>query len=226
MATIQTKRADVNGDGVVDTIYLTGEKEKPEDIFIRNIKLVIEDGRTQKRTVITFANNAGYNPRLFLGDFNKDNTDDILISIDSGGSGGFGFYYIYSFVGDRAQLLFDNDGYNAKIKYDVIYKDGCKVQVYNYQFKKVYIIDVRAKQKEIYSDIYDKNCSLLKPTSGFVPGLNNLYPLAGKTQDSYNLLAIERVIGLYGADTLGYLETILEWDGVRFIQRAETLKIN
>ena len=223
---IQTKRADVNGDGVLDTIFLTGEKEKTEDIFIRNIKLVFEDGRTKRAATITFSNNVGYNPRLFIGDFNKDKIDDVLISIDSGGSGGFGFYYIYSFTGNTTRRLFDNDEYNREIKYDVIYKDGCKVQVYNYQLKKTYIIDVSAKQKDFYAEIYDRSCKLLKPTSGFVPGLNNLYPLAGDAQGSYNLLAIERVIGLYGADTLGILETVLEWNGTKFVQHTESLKIN
>jgi len=223
---IQTKRADLNGDGVIDTIYLTGEKEKPQDIFIRNIALEIEDGKTRKITKITFSNNAGYNPRLFIGDFNKDKIDDVMISIDSGGSGGFGFYYIYSFAGNISRMLFDNEEFNQEFKYDVIYKEGCKVQVYSYQLKKTYIIDVSEKQKGIYAEIYNKNCKLLKPTSGFVPGLNNLYPLATDEPGSYNLLAISRVIGLYGADTLGYLETVLEWNGTKFVPRTETLKIN
>jgi len=223
---IQTVRADLNGDGVLDTVSLTGDKEEAGSAFIRNIALIIRDGRTQRTETIALVNNAGYNPRLFIGDFNRDRLDDVLVSIDSGGSGGFGFYYLYSFAGGRARLLFDNDMYNREIKYDVIFKNGCKVEVYNYQLKKTYTIDVRAKQKDVYAQIFDRNCRLLQPTSGFVPGLNNLYPLAREAEGGYNLLAFERVIGLYGADTLGNLETVLVWNGAGFVQSTESLRLS
>jgi hypothetical protein len=94
---ITTINADVTGDGILDIVSLIGEKDETSDIFIKNIMLVIKDGKTGQSTSTTFSNNAGYNPRLFIGDFTCDGVGEILISIDSGGSGGFGFYYIYSY---------------------------------------------------------------------------------------------------------------------------------
>lgn len=221
---ITTVKGDVTGDGVPDTVYLTGYKEKPADIFIRNITLVIEDGKTGRLTPITFKNNAGYNPRIFLGDFTKDNVLDILISIDSGGSGGFGFYYIFSAKNGEVRKIFDNDEFNQTYRYDVIFRDNCQVAVYSQFFKKTYLIDVSYK-KDFYMEqgVYDRACKLLKPVTGFVPGLNNLYPLETTEKGSYNLLAVQRVIGLFGADTLGYIETTLEWNGRTFVPIAERI---
>jgi len=222
---IMTLQADVSGDGVIDTIYLTGYKEKPEDIFIRNITIIIEDGKTNAKTPVSFTNNAGYNPRIFLGDFTKDAVPDILLSIDSGGSGGFGFYYIYSYKNSTVKKLFDSDEFNKEYKYVVTFKDGCKVAVYSIFFNKTCIIDVSYK-KDFYEEqgIYNRSCKLLRPTEGFVPGLNNLYPLKSREKEYYNLLVLQRIIGLFGADTLGYLETVLEWDGNKFIPISETAR--
>lgn len=222
---IASERADVTGDGVPDTITLTGYKEKPTDIFIQNITLAIEDGRTKQTTATAFPNNAGYNPRLFLGDFTGDGIADMMISIDSGGSGGFGFYYIYSDKNNMLTKLFDAEMFNSQFKYTVTFRESCRVAVYSYYFKKTYIIDVSSRVN-FYAEqgVYNRNCRLLKPTEGFVPGLNNLYPLASATPRKYNLLAVSRVIGLFGADTLGYIETVLEWNGTKFIGVAETVK--
>ncbi|MDX9872412.1 MAG: VCBS repeat-containing protein [Clostridia bacterium] len=222
---ITTMQADVNGDGVLDTVSLTGEKDAESDIFIRNITLVIQDGKTGQTTSTTFADNAGYNPRLFIGDFTCDGVADILISIDSGGSGGFGFYYIYSFKGNVLKKLFDAEQFNAAFKYTVTFREGCKVAVTSDYFKRTYFIDVRSRVSFYQEEgVYDKNCRLLKPTSGWVPGLNNLYPETGSTPNCYNLLALQRVIGLFGADTVGILETTLAWEKNRFKGVSERIR--
>lgn len=222
---ITTIQADVTGDGVLDNISLTGEKDKDSDIFIKNITLVIEDGRTKRTEKITFANNAGYNPRLFIGDFTCDGVPEILISIDSGGSGGFGFYYIYSYKNNVVKKLFDAEEFNQLFKYDVVFREGCRVSVYSEYFMRTYLIDVSSRV-DFYQEqgVYNRNCKLLKPTEGFVPGLNNLYPQKAENKDCYNLLALQRVIGLFGADTIGYLETTLVWDGSKFVGKSEIIK--
>ena len=46
-----------------------------------------------------------------------DGTADILISIASGGSGGIMYYYIYSFINNTPQLLFD---FNANNVYELL----------------------------------------------------------------------------------------------------------
>jgi hypothetical protein len=61
-------KGDVTGDRISDNVYLTGIKT-PDSPFIQNITLVVQNGATGMFTRVPFKNNAGYNPRLFLGDF-------------------------------------------------------------------------------------------------------------------------------------------------------------
>ena len=117
------KTGDVSGDGVLDTVYLYGQVDGPPGIFAENIALVIQDGRSYKSTTVHLKNNEGYNARLFLGDFNKDNISDIMVSIDTGGSGGYGIFYIYSFRNNIVHELFNVDKYNEQYIFTVNYED-------------------------------------------------------------------------------------------------------
>ena len=155
-------RGDVNGDGIPDNVYLTGIKT-PDSPFIQNITLVIQDGMTGGFTSVPLSENAGYNPTLFLGDFTGDGVNDILIGINSGGSGGIMYYYIYSFINNTAQLLFDFNLYNEQYKYDVTYKDNYKVDVISKKNNEKYIIDISNKDVDYLNEIYDKNGKLKNP---------------------------------------------------------------
>ena len=101
------KQGDVTGEGIIDYVYLYGRKNVETEIFADHITLVIQDGRSNQTSTISLQNNAGYNAKLFLGDYSKDNILDILVSIESGGSGGYGIFYIYSFKNNIPHLLFD-----------------------------------------------------------------------------------------------------------------------
>lgn len=107
-------RGDVTGDGIPDNVYLTGIKT-PDSPYTQNITLLVQDGRTGSYSSVPLRENAGYNPTLFLGDFTGNGPADILISMATGGSGGIMYHYIYSFVNNRPQLLFDFNVYNEQI---------------------------------------------------------------------------------------------------------------
>ncbi len=214
---VDKKIGDVNGDGIDDTVYLVAKKaDYPNSLFLSDIKVIIIDGNTSIRNEIIFANNAGYNPTLFLGPFTNKKLDDIFVAIDSGGSGGFGYYYLYSYVNNREKLLFDTNKFNNNFLYEVKYKDNYRVEVTNVTLKKVYIIDISNKDKEYLDSLYDETGSIKKPTFGEVLYLNNLYPIDINNNGVYDLYALNRVIGLYGADTLGNIETYLFWDSGSF----------
>lgn len=209
-------RGDVNGDRIPDNVYLTGIKT-PDSPFIQNITLLIQDGRTGKFTSISLRENAGYNPRLFLGDFTGDGIADIMISIDSGGSGAIMYHYIYSFKNNTPQLLFDFNSYNEEYKYEVTYKDNYKVEVVSRKNDRKYIIDISGRGDEYLNEIYDKNGKLKSPISGFVNPLSGLYPVDFDSNNVYELLAYQKIAGRYNADSLGYVLNTLKWKDNRFI---------
>ena len=160
------KTGDVNGDGILDTVYLYGNVDGPPGIFADNITLVIRDGWSNKSTTVHFKNNAGYNARLFLGDFNKDNIPDIMVSIDTGGSGGYGIFYIYSFRNNILNELFNFDKYNGEYTFQVNYDDFYKVRVESHSPNRLFIIDISTKGSDYLSQYYDANGILKNPLIG------------------------------------------------------------
>lgn len=208
-------RGDVNGDRIPDNVYLTGTKT-PDSPFIQNITLIIQDGMTGRFKSIPLSDNAGYNPTLFLGDFTGDGVDDILIGINTGGSGGIMYYYIYSFVDNSAKLLFDFNVYNDEYNYNVTYKDNYKVEVISQKNNQKYIIDISNRGVDYLNEIYDKNGILKQPISGFVNPLSGLYPVDFDANGVYELLAYQKIAGRYNADSLGYVLNTLKWENNRF----------
>lgn len=208
-------RGDVTGDRVPDNVYLTGVTT-PDSPFIQNITLHVQDGRTGVVNSVQLRENAGYNPTIFLGDFTGNGVDEILISINTGGSGGIMYHYIYSFVKNTAQLLFDFNIYNEQYQYEVIYKDNYKVEVVSKINNKKYIIDISTKDPEYLNEIYDKNGNLKSPITGFVNPLSGLYPVDFDSNKVFELLAYQKIAGRYNADSLGYVLNTLGWHNNRF----------
>ncbi len=215
---LDSATGDVTGDEVIDKIYLVGTKGSAEEIFVQNITLVLEDGATGLYTSVTLDSNAGYGPRLFLADFTQNGINDIKITIDSGGSGGLTFYYIYSFENDFSQLIFDFEEFNQRYEYEVNYQDFYKVEVINQSLGEVFVIDISYKDSQYLSEIYYADSKLKEPLSGSVVPLGGLFPIVIKEKEPiYDLLAIQRIIGKYNADTLGYVQNFLRWNSDQFL---------
>ncbi|MGO4345035.1 VCBS repeat-containing protein [Paenibacillus sp. MCAF9] len=215
---LDMKQGDVTGDGIPDQIYLFGHKpDGPSGIFADHITLVIQDGYSQQHTVVPLQNNAGYNAVLLLGDFDKNQIPDILISIDSGGSGGYGIFYIYSFAHHALHKLFDSDSYNQQYKFRVQYEDMYKVSVSSAQLDLLFIIDISSKGAAYLATYYNENGMLKQPLQGEVLAIAALNPIiTAENRASFDLQALQRIIGPTNADTLGYVENLLTWNGNRF----------
>lgn len=217
-------RGDVNGDRIPDNVYLTGIKT-PGSPFTQNITLIIQDRMTGMVTSIPLRENAGYDPIVSLWDFTGDGIDDIFISIASGGSGAIMYHYIYSFINNIPQLLFDFNVYNQQYEYDVTYKDNYKVEVISKKNNKKYIIDISLKGEEYLNEIYDENGKLKNPLNGFVNPLSGLYPVDFDSNKVYELLAFQKIAGRYNADSLGYVLNTLKWENSMFVLANQNVAI-
>lgn len=215
---------DVNGDGIPDNVFLTGIR-RPMSQFIQNITLVVQDGRTGQKISVHLNENAGYNPRVFLGDFNGDRVNDILVSIDSGGSGAIMYHYIYSFIDNVPQLMFDFNVYNDEYKYEVTYKDNYKVEFISEKNNNKYIIDISLRGEDYLNEIYYENGKLKQPISGFVNPLSGLYPVDFNSDGIYELLAYQKIAGRFNADSLGYVLNTLKWEDNRFVLNVQNTAI-
>lgn len=210
---------DVNGDGVIDYVYLTAVKSQdPTSPYVEQITLNIQDGVTKHiyRIPLDQNGNSGYQPTLFLGDFTKDGIMDILISLDSGGSGALTFNYIYSFVRNQARKLFDFDHYNQRNQYTVIYLDQYKVRVHSLSTGNSFLIAINDRGDDYLSQIYHENGTLKKPITGMADGVSGFYPVDMDRDGVYEIQAYQKISGLYHADSFGYVINTLQWDGQKF----------
>lgn len=221
---VASARGDVNGDSIPDNVYLMGVKS-PDNSFIQQITLVIQDGRTGMVRYVPLKSNSGFNSTLFLGDFTGNGVKDILISIASGGSGGIMFYYIYSYLCNTPKLLFDYEVFNQAYQYEVTYQDYYKVDVINVTEGIKYVVDISNKDQDYLNEIYDTDGKLKSPIEGFVNPLSGLYPIDFDSNGVYELLAYQRVSGRFAADALGYLLTTLKWNGNKFDLVNQSLAI-
>lgn len=219
---------DVNGDGTPDHVYLTAVRaDDPSSPYVTQITLHIQDGASQRDYAIPLddSGNAGYNPTLFLGDFTGDGVQDILISIDSGGSGAFTFDYIYSFVNNQARRLFDYNQYNEQNTYTVTYLDQYKVKVVSAATGQSYLIDISGRGEDYLSQIYNGDGTLKQPIQGWADGVSGFYPVDIDRDGMYEVQAYQQLSGLYHADSLGYMVNTLRWDGIKFAILQQWLAI-
>ncbi|WEK54368.1 MAG: VCBS repeat-containing protein [Candidatus Cohnella colombiensis] len=217
-------QGDVTGDGVSDNVYLAGVRT-PDSPFIQQITLVVQDGRSGRVTHTPLQDNAGYNPTLFLGDFTGNRVNQILISIDTGGSGGIMYHFVYSYLNNVAQIMFNYKSYNEIYHYTVTFQDNYKVEVVSNLNKMKYIIDISSRDEEYLSEIYQANGKLKQPISGFVNPLSGLYPVDFDGNHVYELLAYQKIAGRYDADALGYVLNTLAWSGNQFVLSDQNVAI-
>lgn len=222
--TIATARGDLTGDGAQETIYLTGVQRTGSAAWQR-MRLEIVDGATGRATQLPLAQDMGYDPQLFVGPMLGQGRSDLMVSVDSGGSGGITEYAIYAFVDGAYRRVFDTEEYNASAEYEVTYQDQYVVRAESMGGERVYLIDISGREEAYLAEIYDEDGMLRQPREGFVDPVSLLVPADINRDGVLELLVWQRISGLYHADALGDFITTLAWDGRRFATIGQTVGI-
>jgi hypothetical protein len=97
------KVADVTGDKSADTVALYGKKEKNSP-FVNQLTIKVTDGKTKKSFNIDVKDN-GYEPTLSVQDFTYDKKGEIMVTANTGGSGGYTTNHIYTIKDGKAKEL-------------------------------------------------------------------------------------------------------------------------
>ena len=218
--TITQARGDVNGDGIPDRVWLSGYQEAEGSMW-QGIQLRIQDGASCRETRLSLPEDAGYNPRLTLCPLAGRDRLDILTSVDSGGSGGTGYYTVFGWLNRGYRRLFETAAYNAAYQYDVNYADGYAVTVYSRANGAEYRLCL--SNPEALAELYGPEGKLKAPRQGMADPLGMMTPLTLGEEDSCALLAVQQISGLYHADRLGIMLNLLRWNGLRFALETQYL---
>lgn len=197
-------------------ICIVAEQYEKGNQLAQELFLTIEDvdGNFKARTKLDV--NYGFSPNIGLYDFTGNGYFDILISMRSGGSGGYYFYYIYSYIDRELKKIFDWQEFNTNIKYDVNYLDNEKVKVVVGTSNAEFILDISNKEKAYLNSLYDKNGKLKAPVKGSVSGIVNLYPVSINNDRKFELHIICNIIGVVNQDILGGVVFVEKWGETKF----------
>ncbi|WP_409345414.1 Gmad2 immunoglobulin-like domain-containing protein [Paenibacillus sp. MBLB4367] len=225
-AVLDQQHGDVDGDGTMDRVFLTGEQAAGATVpFASHLVLNVQNGRTNAIARLPLKE-GGVNPTIFLGDFTGDKTADMLVVVNSGGSGGMIRAYLFTYQDGAIRQIFDSEAFNkGRDNYKVVYKDGYKVEVDNRQLNNVYSIDISNRGAAYLSSLYHRNGKLRKPLTGEVADLSGLYPVDYERDGTYELNAAQSIIGRSDAERFGFVETVLRWDGSHFAPARQFVEI-
>lgn len=87
----------MNGDGARDSVLLLGRPGPDGGSMWRDVYPAVVDGATGSLTAYPLNDgNAGYSPQLWIGFLGDATQKDILVRIESGGSGGTSYYSLFT----------------------------------------------------------------------------------------------------------------------------------
>lgn len=214
---IDYKYDDVTGDKIKDDILLVGQKLYSEnDIFADNLNIVVKDGKTNEFAKITDEDLCGYEGNLFVGDFSGDKVKDVMVTADTGGSGGVEEHFIASFVNNAPKAIFteeDNEGLRVKGKYIDGFKANLKIE----NEAKEFILDLSANKEEyIKQGIYDKAGKVLAEVEPISCSFGSLKAIDWNADGTLELMGSQRIIGTCNADTISTTESLWQFNNSKW----------
>lgn len=221
---IATARGDLTGDGAPENLVLSGE-QSAGSAYWQNIELEITDGRTGRTARVPLAHDGGYDPQLVLGSMTARDRVDALIALETGSSGAVGLYSVVAYQNGAYQTVFDSEQYAKRMRYRVQYLDQYVVRAESENTGMAYFIDLAGKDGDYLAQLYDENGVLRQPQTGFVDPVSLLYPADVNRDGLLELVAWQKISGLYHADALGDFITTLAWNGRAFTPTTQTVGI-
>lgn len=209
---IKSIGANLNGDEKENIVYLMGKKLEESSIYYENLYIVVSNGETGEDTTFEIENGSGYNPKIYINDFNGDGLDEILFISEEGGISGYINANIYCYKNKRLKEIFNIENINRENIYTVSYKNSYIVEISDEMECKEYVIDISLKSKDYLSEIYNEKGIIKKDMKGEVLFIGGMYIVDIDNDNISELVAIQRVIGAYNSDTLGYINSVLKFD--------------
>lgn len=208
-----------------DKVILVGIFPDERSNYVNNLQIVIDRENSLSLTIdLPYS---GYNMQLFLGDFTGDRVDNIMIR---------GEYKNPNNINENENSKINISKNKNSISYEigVIYKYEKEnlIEVFNMKEyvnnnlcfakfknnyrtsvicgKKKYLIDLSTRSKEYLNIIYDENKKVKTNLNPILDNPHGIYPIKEASNDYYNLLIYQTIVGIDKSDIIGTIETLLE----------------
>lgn len=211
-------------EGKRDRVLLYG-KHPNKGFFTEGIFIEVRDGATDD-LIARFIPpvDSGYKPSVMLGKFTERKTEQIFLGVDSGGSGGFSFSYVFSAADKKPETLWNFERWDKS--YQAQFDDGYRFTVKDSDSENVWTTDISKKNSAYLTKIFKEDGSLIAPLSGDVSGVNAVFPFYNSFSERFGLLITQSVTGLCRADGYGYVQHLARWDEGAFRSYFTTYNFN
>lgn len=162
-------------------------------LFRENIEIRVSNG--SEEIVVEPSVNIGYNPTLFVANFLNNGLEQVLYSVESGGSGGYSFYQMFSFADERATSVFNSEDFKPNI---------------TASYKEENLIEIDYQGKKLYLDSSNSGCQNHDDCNLYISDVNTILPFYNIALDRYYLQVLQRIYGGYEANNFGYISSLLE----------------
>ena len=190
-----------------DKVILLGTYLYKDSSYVENVDIVIKE--QDGSTITTKIPYSGYDLELFLGDFNGDRKDEIMVRGEYGGSGGYAIAAIYDYRDGKLVEIFNPDMFSEKYVFTANYLDEYKVLVESVTLKEKYTFDISQSPTIYLNMVYDENKKVKSKEIPTVSAINGAFPIKFVSEENYYLFLRQRVIGVNNADTIGYIESFV-----------------
>lgn len=205
--------ADITGDKMVDRVLLVGMREDEHALFFDKLTMILKMPKALQGSAFPLAGSlqGGYGPHVIAqNDFDGDAVPDVLVSADSGGSGGIVNYGIFSVREGTCRQLFDSER-DALPKFSGQLIDGYKALLKIEDTNEVTNLDLSDRKADydqlgIYGD-----GKLLKPTELWGDTFVQVTPVDDDKDGVFELQGIQAISGAYHADRVAMITSVLKW---------------
>lgn len=205
---------------VPNTISIWG-KYYENSPYVTDIEIKVFQGTSLIYSFVP-KTNYGFSPKLLALDFKGNGLNQIFYSADSGGSGGYGFYYVFELNQNEAITLFDYEIFSENNKYKGRFLDDFRAIIEGNG--KQYHLDV-SNMDEFYKDlIYTKEGKVKLPEID-IGEVNTVFPYYNSTLNMWLLQVYQKTTAVAQVNVLGYAVNNLLFDNNQFNNFWSTFNI-
>ncbi|MBK1810165.1 hypothetical protein JHL18_05885 [Clostridium sp. YIM B02505] len=204
---IEVKEGDITGYFSQDKAILTGEYPYVETTFTNNIELIVQP-RRKKRPSLVKVPFSGYYFQLFLGDFNGDGRDEILVRGSFLEVRGYAVGAIYAYSDGYLEKIFDHEIFTSSYPFKARYLDNYKIEVESLPLKERYLIDISGRPREYLDLLFDPTGKVKNNVSPAISPVIDVDPVKSIYNDTYSLIIKHNVLGIDNDDIFAIIESL------------------
>lgn len=193
--------AVLDSTGTQQKVTVTGRRFAKDSEYFTDIKINLTDGRE-----IIPDTDEGYGAGIAAFDFTGDGYCQLFYFASSGGSGGYGYFYVFDCSKETVKVLFDYQKFQNV--YTAKYADDYRLDVY--KDNKLFVsYDVSGYENE--RELWDSNGVFTGDAQPYVTDLNFVEPVFVYSLNRYRLNVWQNVVGKVSIDVVGHIITALDF---------------